>query len=73
MAPGSSVAIQLNPGESPRAAMDRLFHRAGRLERAREKISRNMSVTRQRRAEVRRLARGAENLTREADLTQAVG
>lgn len=72
-APGSSVAIQLNPGESPRAAMDRLFHRAGRLERAREKISRNMSVTRQRRAEVRRLARGAENLTREVDLTRAVG
>jgi predicted ribosome quality control (RQC) complex YloA/Tae2 family protein len=71
--PGSCVEIQINPGESPRAAMDRLFHRAGRLERAREKIRHNLSVTRQRRAEVGRLARGAEDLTREADLLQALG
>lgn len=71
--PGSHVAIQLNPGESPRAAMDRLFHRAGRLERARETIRRNLSVTRQRRAEVLRLAEGAEDLSREEDLARAVG
>ena len=70
-APDARVTVQLNPGESARAAMDRLFHRAGRLERAREKISRNLSVTRERRAEAGRLAREAEDLAREADLIRA--
>jgi len=70
--PGSSVTIELQPGESPRTAMDRLFHRAGRLERALEKVRGNLSETRQRRAVVNRLAQDAAELNKAADLALAV-
>jgi predicted ribosome quality control (RQC) complex YloA/Tae2 family protein len=67
-APGEQVSLALRPGERPAAAMERLFRRAGRLQRGEARVIANLETARRQSVVVAALAEAAERMRSLEDL-----